>query len=304
VYMQVDVPMAQPPVANWLLMAATVVFSIAGFVQDSKHSRYTLDLDDPAEVQLDPAVERQLSDPQLTQQQKMEILRRELAKARGRGSDESTELQGTLKYALHPPRSGHFHVWQLITYQFVHADFMHLLGNMIFLFCFGNAVNAKIGQLLFVPLYLVLGVVAGIGWLVLGSNNPLVGASGAIMGITGVFLVLYPLNEIAVWTFRSFLYTGDAWRFPSWVFIAFYMVLDLLGSTLDRATGGGGVAYVCHIAGEFVGFGVGCLLVATRWVRSDRGEQNLLEAMGWLEEERPRRRKRRRPKPPPPTSYP
>jgi hypothetical protein len=100
------------------------------------------------------------------------------------------------------------------------------------------------------------------------------------------------------------MYSGDAWRFPSWVFILFYMVLDLLGTVADRNSSGGGVAYVCHLAGECTGIGIGCALAASRWVTSDRGEQNLLEAMGFVEAPKPRRRKKRRPRIPPANSGP
>jgi hypothetical protein len=106
------------------------------------------------------------------------------------------------------------------------------------------------------------------------------------------------MNEISVWTFRSVLYTGDAWRFPSWMFIVFYMAWDLFGTM--RLTGESGVAYVCHLGGEVVGIAIACGLVAGGFVRSARGEQNLLELWGWVEEPKPRKRKKRRPPPPPP----
>src|SRR5207237_972692 len=68
----------------------------------------------------------------------------------------------SLRYALNTGPSG-FQPWQLVTYLFVHADFWHLFGNMLFLFCFGNAVNAKLGHLPFLGLYLLCGVLAGVG---------------------------------------------------------------------------------------------------------------------------------------------
>src|SRR5262249_35353357 len=142
------------------------------------------------------------------------------------------------------------------------------------------------------------GAFAGLAYVVVSQDDPLVGASGAISGITGVFLVLYPVNEIAVWTFRSWLYTGDAWRFPSWLFILFYMAWDLFGTL--KLTGETGVAYVCHLGGEMLGIMLAVGMVMARVVRSDRHEKSLPELWGWLPEEQPRPRKRRRPKPPPP----
>lgn len=301
-YMQVDVPMARPPVANWLLIAVNTIVTLALFAADSKFERSRAR---GAQFPEDPEVERQLDDPRVPEARKQQLEAQEEKRfAEWEAANAGRDEPPSHHYALRADRKD-FHVWQLITYQFVHGNFLHLLGNMLFLFCFGNAVNAKIGQGLFLGLYLLLGAIAGVGWLVLGSAVPLVGASGAIMGITGLFLVLYPLNEIAVWTFRSVIYTGDAWRFPSWVFIAFYMALDLFGTVFDRNTGGGGVAYICHLVGAFAGIAFGCALVAARWVTSDRGEQNLLEAMGMIEEPKPRpRKKRRRPKPPPPNPVP
>src|SRR5205823_6429966 len=87
---------------------------------------------------------------------------------------------------------------QLVTYQFVHADILHLAGNMMFLFVFGNAVNAKLGHWQFVVIYLLLGVLAGAAFIPFAGGLPVLGASGAIMGIVGVFLVLFPRNDVQV----------------------------------------------------------------------------------------------------------
>jgi membrane associated rhomboid family serine protease len=193
--------------------------------------------------------------------------------------------------SLNPHR---FAPHQLVTYLFVHGGVLHLLGNLLFLFCFGNAVNAKLGHLPFLALYFGCGAFAGLAWLLLGSGVPVIGASGAIMGITGAFLVLYPLNEISYYDEWSLRLRGDAWRFASYWFILAYMTLDLIG-TLGRW---GGVAYLCHLAGESLGFGVTAGLVLAGVVRSGRGETNLLEAMGF-EVAKPKRRRKRRPRPAP-----
>jgi membrane associated rhomboid family serine protease len=287
--MQVDVPMERMPIANWLLIAFTVLFSLKVFADEAKANRKLLDA--PA---IDPAVEQKLQDRRLTEKQKQQIIQQELERLEKLQSFDESPVT---RYALFPNRED-FHLWQLITYQFVHGDFFHLLGNMLFLFCFGNAVNAKLGHALYLVLYLLLGAFAGLAYVVVSKDIPLIGASGAIAGITGVFLVLYPVNEIAVWTFRSMLYTGDAWRFPSWVFILFFMAWDLFGTL--RLSGESGVAYVCHLGGEVLGISVAIGLVMARVVHSDRHEKNLPELWGWVPEEKPRRRKRRRRPPPPP----
>jgi len=279
-YMQVDVPMERLPVSNWLLIAVTVLASVRLFVADSHSgSRGRPDID------FDPKVIRQLDNSRLTDEQRQDILKRAI---------RIGEPVPSLKYALNTDAGG-FQPWQLVTYLFVHADVWHLFGNMLFLFCFGNAVNAKLGHLPFLSLYLLCGVFAGVGWLGFGSDGPLVGASGAISGITGVFLVLYPLNRIAVWDMFWMWITGDALHFPSWVFIVFYMAMDLVGTL---TAWGGSVAYVCHLAGETLGVGIAVTLVRAGLATSGRGERNLLEIWG-IVEDKGRRRRRPRPELPP-----
>jgi membrane associated rhomboid family serine protease len=272
-YMQVDVPMERLPISNWLLIGVTVLASVRLFLADSHAgSRGRPDID------FDPQVIRQLDNSRLTDEQRQDILKRAI---------RIGEPVPSLKFALNTGPGG-FQPWQLVTYLFVHADFWHLFGNMLFLFCFGNAVNAKLGHLPFLALYLLCGVFAGVGWLAFGSEGPLVGASGAISGVTGAFLVLYPLNRIAVWDMFWMWITGDALHFPSWVFIVFYMAMDLVGTL---TAWGGSVAYVCHLAGESLGIAVAAALVRAGQVTSDRGERNLLEIWGIVEDKGRRRRR-------------
>lgn len=275
-YMQVDVPMERLPISNWLLIGVTVLASVRIFFADThagSHGRPDIDID--------TKIIRQLENSRLTDEQRVDILKRAIRVG---------EPVPSLKYALNTEH-GAFYPWQLVTYLFVHADFWHLFGNMLFLFCFGNAVNAKLGHLPFLGLYLLCGIFAGIGWLVFGSEGPLVGASGAISGITGVFLILYPLNRIAVWDMFWMWITGDALHFPSWVFIVFYMAMDLIGTL---TAWGGSVAYVCHLAGAALGIAVAVALVSAGLVTSGRGERNLLEIWG-IVEDKGRRRRRARP---------
>src|SRR5438128_3148684 len=285
IYMQVDVPMERLPVSNWLLIGITVLASVRLFFADSHAGSLAR-----PDIDVDPKVIRQLENSRLTDDQRQQILSQAI---------RIGDVVPSLKYALNTGPGG-FHPWQLVTYLFVHADFWHLFGNMLFLFCFGNAVNAKLGHLPFLGLYLLCGVFAGIGWLAFGSEGPLVGASGAISGITGVFLILYPLNEVAVWDLWWVRLTGDALRIRSWIFIVFYMAMDLFGTLVAW---GGGVAYVCHLAGETLGIGIAAALVVSGAVQSGRSERNLLAVLGIVKDRRPRRRRKRsRPELPPPTS--
>ncbi|MHC4402869.1 MAG: rhomboid family intramembrane serine protease, partial [Planctomycetota bacterium] len=102
---------------------------------------------------------------------------------------------------------------QLFGHLLTHGGTFHLFANMIFLFCFGNAVNAKLGHATFLVFYFGVGALSGGAWLVFGSGEPLVGASGAIMGVVGVFFVLYPRNDVSV--FYWFLVVVGTFRCPS-----------------------------------------------------------------------------------------
>jgi membrane associated rhomboid family serine protease len=179
-----------------------------------------------------------------------------------------------------------FSATQLISYQLVHSDFWHLLGNMIFLFCFGNAVNAKLGHVLYPVLYFGVGVLAGLEWLLLGSDMPVVGASGAIMGVVGVFVVFFPRNNVQILYFFG-MAGGGSWEIPSMFVVAFYVVCDLFGALLDRH---GNIGYSAHILGAVVGFTVGLLLIGFQLVESTSYEENLLQMFG-LQPKTERRRK-------------
>src|SRR5689334_8120925 len=148
-YMQVDVPMERMPIANWVLIGFTVfcgLFSIAAVDRASRGR------DNFPEYQPDPALIQQLNNPQLTDEQRDEIIRQAEEKwEREQGQHRTRSESALYRYALFPDRE-HFHLWQLVTYQFMHAGLMHLFGNMLFLFCFGNAVNAKLGHLLYLGL--------------------------------------------------------------------------------------------------------------------------------------------------------
>jgi membrane associated rhomboid family serine protease len=313
-YAQVDVPMERLPVANWVLIALTVLVSIKVWVGDTQAARRVMSaaevdtaelvkglkdrrLTDAQKDQMirdaipgiDPAAVQQVKNPRLGDAQKEAVLDREYDSYLDRFV-RSVERSSD-RYALHTAWD-EFRWYQLVTYLFLHGGLMHLFGNMLFLFCFGNAVNAKLGHASFLALYFAAGVLAGIASVVLNVGAT-IGASGAIMGVMGVFLVLYPLNQVAVWDVLWVRLTGDALRIPSWTLIAFYMALDLYG-TLARHKG---VNYVAHLSGSVFGIGIAATLVLAGWVRSSRGERNLMEIWGWVREQ-PRKRRRKKPRAP------
>jgi membrane associated rhomboid family serine protease len=169
----------------------------------------------------------------------------------------------------------HFAPHQLVTHLFQHAGLLHLIGNVLFLFVFGNAVNAKLGHVGFLVSYLGIGVLAGALWLALGGGSCL-GASGAIMGMCGMFLVLYPRNDVTlVWGEFGFLsFVGSfADEVPGWVFVCLYLAFDVWGALFERNSG---VAYVSHIVGGLTGAALAITLLKTEFLTPDRGEQTLL----------------------------
>ena len=158
----------------------------------------------------------------------------------------------------------------LLGYSFVHADLFHLLGNLLFLWVFGNAVCAKVGNLAYIPLFLLFGVLAGALHNLLDGQLA-VGASGAINGVIGLFLIYYPQNNIrCLW----FLFIrGGSFSISSAWLILLWLVFDLYGAV----AGSGGVAYWAHVDGLAAGVGVGAATLHFQWVEMTDTERSLLD---------------------------
>jgi membrane associated rhomboid family serine protease len=151
---------------------------------------------------------------------------------------------------------------QMVGNLFLHAGLLHLAGNMLFLWIFGNAVCALVGNVQYGFLYLFLGIVASASHLAF-NGNPAVGASGAINGIVGMSLVLFPVNRLNCIYFFSFPFAGIFWRYGKFTVKAFWMILfwlvfDLLGAIF----GGGNIAYWAHLGGFGAGMFIGFSLIA------------------------------------------
>jgi membrane associated rhomboid family serine protease len=161
----------------------------------------------------------------------------------------------------------------LIGHIFIHAGILHLAGNMLFLWVFGNAVCVRVGNLAYFFIFLALGVVAGLAHLSL-SNVPAIGASGAINGIVGMFLVWFPTNYVSIFYFWFF--GIGTFRVRSYWMILLWLVFDILGAAL----GWGGVAYWAHLGGFAVGFGLAILLLKLGLVRMEPYESPLPQILG------------------------
>lgn len=137
----------------------------------------------------------------------------------------------------------------LISHQFMHGDFMHLLGNMFFLVLCGFAVEASIGPAIFLALYLISGVIGGLAFAVfnLDSTEPLVGASGAISGVMAIYLGIFRLKKIEF--FYWFFVFAGYFRAPALLLLPFYLSKELLDYFLNPDSN---VAFLAH-AGGFVG---------------------------------------------------
>lgn len=153
----------------------------------------------------------------------------------------------------------------VFTSMFLHGDWMHLAGNMLFLFIFADNVEDRLGHGGFVLFYLGTGVAAALAQTLLmpDSTTPMVGASGAISGALGGYLVLYPharvLTLVPIFFFIHFV------EIPAWIFLVIWFAFqNLLPAAAVGALGGeGGVAYWAHIGGFVAG-------VAYCWMMRDR----------------------------------
>lgn len=157
-------------------------------------------------------------------------------------------------YGLVPDKVLHGrHLWSLVTYMFLHAGFGHIFGNLVFLYIFGDNIEDRIGRLKFLLLYLVCGVAGGAAHFAAGYNSvvPMVGASGAIAGILGAYLVLFPKVRLFMIVFFV------RFKVSVWFYLGGWILMNLaMGSAAAlQGSGAAGVAWWAHIGG----FGVGAL---------------------------------------------
>jgi membrane associated rhomboid family serine protease len=160
--------------------------------------------------------------------------------------------QGRLRADLAGPCSVGGLTWQaLITSMFLHGSWMHLVGNMWFLWIFGNNIEDSMGHVRFLVFYIAVGLVAALAHVVVGPSSPvpMVGASGAISGIMGAYLVLYPKARVDTVIF--FLLFFKIFPLPAWVMLGYWFLIQ----AAENAVSGGasGVAYMAHVGGFLAG---------------------------------------------------
>ena len=151
----------------------------------------------------------------------------------------------------------------LITCMFLHGGFMHFAGNMWFLHIFGDNVEDRFGHFLYTVMYLCAGVIAGLAHLVSnpGSTVPTIGASGAIAGIMGAYIWLYPRSMVETLIPLPFIFTTIS--VPAPVFLGIWFAMQVFQGASSDATGGG-VAWWAHVGGFVAGLLSAVVLSATQ----------------------------------------
>lgn len=158
----------------------------------------------------------------------------------------------------------------LMSHIFMHADIVHLIGNMLFLWIFGNAICCRVGSATYPMLYLTLGVMAGLVHLYF-DGTPGLGASGAINGIIGMYLFLFPTTKLnCMWTIPHFY--GEKFKIRAFWLIGAWFIGDVVGAW----NGVGNIAYLAHIGGFVSGIFMGWLLLKLGWLRDYNQEKSLL----------------------------
>lgn len=152
--------------------------------------------------------------------------------------------------ALIPPAT------TLLSSMFLHGGWMHLIGNMLYLWIFGDNVEDVMGHTRFIVFYIVCGIAAALAHAIPNADSaiPMIGASGAISGVLGAYLLLYPHAKVSVLIPLGFY--SQIIRMPAMFVLGFWFIFQLISSAITTKTGGG-VAWGAHIGG----FAAGMMLI-------------------------------------------
>jgi len=163
------------------------------------------------------------------------------------GLEYSVQVAGLLPIELsHFKISGVLHVF---TSMFMHGSLFHLIGNMWFLWIFGDNVEDEFGRIKFLIFYLVSGAAGAVTQVAFHAQStvPMVGASAAISGVLGGYLVLYPRAQVKMLIWFNLV------RIPAWFYLVIWIGLQFFSQTRSQETSGAGVAYFAHIGGFVMG---------------------------------------------------
>ncbi len=153
----------------------------------------------------------------------------------------------------------------IFTSMFMHAGWVHLAGNMLYLWIFGDNVEDRLGQIMFLLFYLLCGIAATFAQMAFssGSNVPNLGASGAIAGVLGAYILMFPRGKVNVLMGKAVIPMPALVVIGLWFVLQFFSGIDSIANTAET----GGVAYMAHIGGFIAGF------VLTFLFRGSRGAQ-------------------------------
>ncbi len=171
-----------------------------------------------------------------------------------------------------------------ISYAFLHGGWLHLVGNMVFLYIFGNNINDKMGHIGYLLFYTGGGVLAGLAHVV-SSDSSVIGASGSVAAVTGAYLVLLPRSKVTI--LFVFILIG-LYEIPAIIFVLIFFLMDVFAKLAPSVSGGSNVAHMAHIGGTLYGVTIAFLLLALRLL--PRSQNDLL----WILNHARRRREYRK----------
>jgi len=153
--------------------------------------------------------------------------------------------------------SAHPQLWQFVTYAFLHSSYQHIIGNMFFLYLFGNNVNDRLGNTGYVSFYIAGSIFAGIGYSMF-HDTPVLGASGAVAAVTGAYIVLFPRSVVTVVYWFVIIGTVEV---PAAWFVLLKMVI--IDNVIKSQYMAGTIAYSAHLSGYAFGIITILLLLGT-----------------------------------------
>lgn len=162
--------------------------------------------------------------------------------------------------AIVPVDLGATSAYTLVSAMFLHVSAAHLVGNLLFLWIFGDNVEDRFGHGRFLLFYLAAGAAASLAQIASDPHSfvPIIGASGAIAAVMGAYFVLFPKSRVVmlIWL----LFYVDFVEIPAVLFLGFWLLFQFAGSLGTTAAGAGGVAFVAHVAGFVIGGTLGRFL--------------------------------------------
>lgn len=242
----VDAPFDRRPVVNWLVLGVLVsVFSAQVLTEEKKVKEVSIDvIESPVDVLEVPSA-------------RVKEVKREL-------EDEEVVTGPMRRFVLDG-----WEIRGLLAHSWLQANIVFLVGSLVFLWPFGNAVCSKLGNVYYLAVYLVFGLLGGMIHLLLGGGT-VVGSAAVISGIVGMYIAFFPENLISCFFLVPHPVTFGISGY--WV-ILLWFVFDIVASVLS----GQNVTCYAHIGCFGVGLGLAVLMLRQKWVVMGKGEKSLLQ---------------------------